>query len=188
MIDAAFIKKVFHASAVKSVKCVNGICVGELRETDPSASLKAVDLYGLSPDAVLIKLDSGLPPADILSKSGGQHQRCDYLVVTEYKNKKILIYIDLKSASSGKVQTGHVKRQFKGGVCFVKYFDAVMETFHGRPDFFASFDEVHYVVFYKPLLQKCPSRSLEFKCNQSIDKFLKYPNPFRPKIRQLIGW
>jgi len=185
MIDAKFIFQVLNPEAVRvPAQDQNGRRFIRLKENDPSAKLKTVDLYGVSPDAVAVKLDSGVPPADLLDKKGGQRRRCDYLLVTEFDKRKILLYIDLKSSHVD----NDVKLQFKGGVCLVKYLDAVMEQFHARKGFFETFGESRFVAFYKPpRLHKMPSRAPQAVGNTKIDKFYKYANPLTPHVKQLVG-
>lgn len=114
MIDGALLravlnKAVFHPVALDN----NGVSVAKLRESDPAAGLKAVDIRGVSSDAVLLKMDVGAPPADMLKKDLGQRCRCDYVLLTEHKGKRFLIYIDLKTATEGKLPRGGlVKRAF----------------------------------------------------------------------------
>jgi len=183
MIDVDFICKVLDPQAVvKPVKDVNGFRYVPLKETDPLAKLKSVHLYGVSADAVAIKLDCG-DPSVLFTNKGGQRKRCDYVVATEYNGKNILFYIDLKS---GHVD-GDVERQLKGGVCLVKYIGAVMELFHGKKDFFVRFDESRFVVFYKPPhLHKMTSRTQKAPRNTTVERFYKCPNTQKPWVSQLV--
>ena len=186
MIDGAFLKVVLNKAVFHPVVTDNGVSVAKLRESDPSAGLKAVDIRGVSPDAVLLKMDVGAPPADMLRKELGQRCRCDYILLTEHCGKRFLVYIDLKTAAKGKLQKGGVVKQFKGARCMLMYMDAIIDVFHGQRGFFKSFDECRYVAFYKPSLYKKPTRPLPMK-NDAPERFMKYPNPIRPTVRELVG-
>jgi len=185
MNDTQFIRQVLNQDAVSvpAQDSKSGRWFIQLKENDPSSKLKTVNIYGVSSDAVAVKLDSGDPPADLLDKKDGQRKRCDYLLLTEYQQRKILLYIDLKS----NCVKAAVKLQLKGGVCLVKYLSAVMEQFHDRQDFFASW-ESRFVVFYKPLrLSKIPSRAPQAVKNTTIDNFYPYPYVVCAHLSRLIG-
>lgn len=186
MIDGVLLKNVLNKTVFHPVVMDNGSFVARLRETDPSAGLKAVDIRGVSKDAVLLKMDVGAPPADMLRKELGQRCRCDYVLLTEFQGVRYLVYIDLKTSAGGRLPKGGLEKQFRGARCMLVYLDAIIDVFHKRRGFFKSFDEQRYVAFYKPRLYKMPTRPVAVR-NDCPERFLKYPNPIRPTVGELVG-
>lgn len=186
MIDGTLLKDMLNKSVFQPIVQENNVWVAKLKETAALAGLREVDICGVSKDSILLKMDIGAPPADLLKHELGQRCRCDYVLLTEYKGLRLIVYIDLKTAAGGHLHKGELVQQFKGACCMTKYLEAILELFHAKKDYFGAFPERRYVVFYKPRLQKNPTRPLPFK-NNKPESFLRYPNPIRPKIGELVG-
>jgi|GEM_PF-4443190 len=79
-----------------------------------------------------------------IDKLGVRH-RCDFLLVTEYKGKRVLIFIELKTSLQG--QTEQITTQFKGGTCLAKYISELHYQFY-QDDSIVKISELRYVVFH----------------------------------------
>lgn len=181
--DTGVIKKLLDPSALTLPIMASGINELQLKESDPSASLKLVRIRGVPKNTLLIKVDGASPLNSLLSAEKGIRQRCDYLVLTEKDNAPVLVYCELKSRNAS---ASEIARQFKGGVCIVRYFDSLLEKFLGTNDYFASIDKVYFVAFSKVKGWKRGSKKFGIALNTTEEKFCKCPRDY-VSLNELIG-
>ncbi|MDD3023143.1 MAG: hypothetical protein PHE26_04510, partial [Syntrophomonadaceae bacterium] len=94
----------------------------------------------------------------------------------------IILFIELKSTD---LNDNEVKRQFMGAECALDYCNAALKRFHNQDCYFDSFDK-RFVVFHKAgSIAKRPTRAKALNNNVS-SRYLKYPHPHEPSIRELV--
>ena len=104
------IRKLLDSSAVVMPNDDSGVLEMRLKETDPKAKLKLVQIRGVPSNSLLIKVDGAAPLNTLLSGENGIRQRCDYVLLTERKSGPILVFCEMKSSS---VRPSEVTRQFR---------------------------------------------------------------------------
>lgn len=135
----------------------------QIKESDPSAKLKTVNLKATTGDWFCFSPDEGRKCQRLHSKSNlvvmspllkidkifDHHCACDAVIVIKHQNKLSILYIDLKSGNP----TGY-SAQFKSSRQFVRYLLGLYEEFQGSK---LSIDNEKYIIFHgggKVLLNK----------------------------------
>ena len=177
------IRKLLDSSAVIVPTDDSGVLEIRLKETDPKAKLRLVQIRGVPKNTLLIKVDGAAPLNALLSAEKGIRQRCDYVLLTEKKNAPVLIYCEMKSTS---VSSSEVTRQFKGGVCIVQYFNSLMREFLGVSNFFDDRKEVCFVAFSKVKGWKRTTLKHGIALRSTAEKFCKCPSA-HVLLKELIG-
>lgn len=176
------IRKLLDSSAVIMPTDDSGVLEMRLKETDPNAKLRLVQIRGVPKNTLLIKVDGADPLNALLSAEKGIRQRCDYVLLTEKKNAPVLIYCEMKSKS---VSSSEITRQFKGGVCIVQYFNSLMREFLGVSNFF-DIKEVCFVAFSKVKGWKRTTLKQGIALRSTAEKFCKCPSAC-VRLKELIG-
>ena len=184
MIDIRAIASLMDSKALVHVESVFGRLRLVLKEAGKDAKLKRVFVGGIPRDSILIKTDGAKPLNELLSKNLGQRCRCDYILLAERNGRNVLVFCELKSKT---VIRSEITEQFKGSKCLVRYFEAMLQEFHGKGGVFPSSDEWYYVLFYKDSMRKRTSVAQRMKVGRSEKKFLWYPNPGIVNLLELVG-
>jgi hypothetical protein len=155
-----------------------------LKETGPAAKLKRVDIFDIPEGSILIKLDQVRQPDTLFKGSLGERRRCDYVLVTDFDNHPVMVFIELKSRA---VKDSEVTRQFKGAECLLDYCNSALDRFHGQNNLLGQCRKC-FVVFYKPSVAKQRTRPV-FSGNKrnSSESPLKYPSPRNPSLKALVN-
>lgn len=136
-----------------------------IKENDPSASLKHIIISGLTPGMIIFFPDKVTKHkgkagkyknymSSLLAKDGrSPHNRsCDAVIMIFNDNSYDceIIYIELKSGDKGSIA------QFKSTKCFIEYLKAILKEFH---EIVMSIKKSRYIVFTRrPSIHKVPSR------------------------------
>jgi hypothetical protein len=99
-----------------------------LKEQDPSAKLRTVEIVNVPKDTLLISLHDVNPEAwlrGLLESASelGLFKCCDYILLSAHNT----IFIELKSQ---KPDMGEVKKQLKSGTCLFTYCSSVLRQFY----------------------------------------------------------
>ena len=188
--DTDVLNELFSDNLMGDFGKKNGRRFARLKETDKGAKLKRVDIFDVPKESMLIKLDSTEPPHSLFKNGKGKCRRCDYVLITQTKYKRIILFIEMKSAK--RVPVREVKQQFRGAECVIDYCNATLKRFHDQTDFFGKYEK-RFVVFYKPSISKkatrLPKKSGYVKTSKTNDKpedMLKYHAPINPSLQSLI--
>ncbi len=161
----------------------NGRRFARLKENDPSAKLKKVDIYDIPQGSILIKVDEYCTLPDTIFKDNeGQRKRCDYVLVSSINGNNLILFIELKSAN---IRKADVERQFKGAECIIDYCDAALNRFHNQSDLLKGHKK-RFVIFYYIPLNKKPTRQKILKRNDAPENAYRYPNPQCPSLNSLV--
>lgn len=177
------IRKLLDSSAVVMPNDDSGVLEMRLKETDPKAKLKLVQIRGVPSNSLLIKVDGAAPLNTLLSAENGIRQRCDYVLLTERKSGPVLVFCEMKSSS---VRPSEVTRQFKGGICIVQYFDSLLREFLGTSNFFSSIKDVFFVAFSKVKGWKKTKRVNGMALRSTAERYCKCPSAY-VGLKELIG-
>lgn len=184
MIDINAIEALIDSKAIVGVEDRFGRPRLILKESGTDAKLKKVFVGGIPRDSVLIKLDGAKPLNALLAKDFGLRCRCDYVLLTERNGRKILVFCELKSE---RFSHPEVSAQFKGGKCLVRYFESLLQEFHGRRGVLPASEDWYYVLFYKDSTRKRTTKNQNVRGGRSEIKFCKYPNPSLVDLRDIVG-
>jgi hypothetical protein len=154
-----------------------------LKELDPDAKLKEVDVYDLSDDAVVIKIDQKDKTDSIFKGNRGEKKRCDYAIFTLIGDKGIILFIEIKS---GTIKKSKIEDQFKGGLCVLAYIEETLNQFFDRSNYFQDCERF-FVVFYRKNIDKKPTRPEKpKKKNDTPRDFFRCASTSNPSIKSLI--
>ncbi|MDR0611671.1 MAG: hypothetical protein LBG58_16305 [Planctomycetaceae bacterium] len=123
-----------------------------LKENDRSAKLREVQINGVSDDSILIKIDYGQANDQIFCNENGSLKRCDYLLITQLRRKKILLFMEMKS---NKVISTEIIQKFRASECLFDYMILVLRQFHDL-DFNYNEYKKRFVLFQEKPLPKRP--------------------------------
>lgn len=145
-----------------------------LEEKEPSAKLKSIVLRGLPQTAFALKLDDG-ELGYFLNHENGQRRCCDYILIIFKDKKRLLFFVELKSA---RWKQKHVVQQLRGGNCVISYCESVLSQFQNRHDFFSDFER-RYFSFHQPVsIAKKPTRpKLGNYSVNTADQVHRFPFP-----------
>ena len=155
-----------------------------LKESGADAKLKKVDLYDVSEDSLVIKLDRADPPKSLFKSDKGVRRRCDYVVITRMSDVYFMIFIEMKSKRQPRKE---IEEKFLGSECIVDYCDATLRRFFSEDAYFRKVKR-RFVLFYKPPLAKRRTRPSKASLrNDTVARVLKYASPVNPSVKELIG-
>ncbi len=184
MFDLSVMRELLVDEIVSSAGAEHGRCFALLKEDAPDSKLKPVKIFDVSPNSVLIKLDKSEQPKTLLQEGRGQRQRCDYVLLTIYQDRPLMLFVEMKSRTAKKPE---IQRQFKGAECIMDYCNSVLKRFHDQEDFLGQFQK-RFIVFYKSGLTKQRTRPvLHPHKNDTPERAYKYPNPYNPPLKSLIS-
>ena len=123
-----------------------------LSEPDPSAKLKTVNVNGLSSDFIALKPDDC--NYDFFQR-GYANKQCDYILLSEFENRKVAVFVEMKSnvsphdaevespVSNSHGQYASYVQQLRGSNCLFDLLVSVLSNF-----FKCSFLGEEYTRFY----------------------------------------
>ena len=105
-----------------------------LEESDQQGYV--LKLLGTPNDTIAFKADKFPPPECIFENSRHECKRADYVVIARHRNRKWIVYIEMKS---GKGKTAEIKQQLRGAKCLVTYCRAIVREFWEEHGFLQGF-------------------------------------------------
>ena len=118
------LRGILHQSSITKVSS-QGVAI--LKENDPSNPYE-VELRGLPPDSLLIKIDRFKEKTDFLNGRHGIARRADFALV----NADEIVFMELKS---GRIQQKEVERQLHGAQCVIDYCASIGNRFFNNANF-----------------------------------------------------
>ena len=97
----------------------------------------SVVINAMPHDSIVIKTDVFPAPKHIFNCSRGECKRADFVIITNTKNQKLIIFIELKK---GKGKTKEIAQQLKGSQCVVDYFKSIVNVFWEQKDFLKHYE------------------------------------------------
>ncbi|MGC9196219.1 MAG: hypothetical protein ACP5IL_12305 [Syntrophobacteraceae bacterium] len=183
MLDLSVMRELLVGEIIGSTGAEHGRCFAQLKEDAPGSKLKTVKILDVSHDSVLIKLDKFEQPRTLLQDGLGQRQRCDYVLLTVWQDKPLMVFVEMKSRTAKDAQ---IQRQFKGAECIMDYCNSVLKRFHGQADFMDCFQK-RFIIFYKPGISKRRTRPSYPPKSDTPERAYKYANPFNPSLGSLVS-
>ena len=147
----------------------------KIKETDPTAKLKLVNLRATSGDWFVLAPDKGRGPAALMSpllkvgKEHHHHRACDAVIVALQDDTLWLIFIDLKSDAPSGYAT-----QFQSTRQFARYLLGLLEEF--RAITFPAIEE-RFLLLHTSTSKKIPinKKPTALKLKNSLSKDPKQP-------------
>ena len=138
-----------------------------------------------SDDAIVIKIDNFPAPKSIFKGTKGECKRADFVIISKVGNKKIVIYIEIKSKATTS-QARDIIRQLKGAQCVVKYAQEIGCAFWGS-DPLDGF-ESRYVCLRNISISKRKTRiNTSSSIHDSPERMLKINCPNNLQFNELVG-
>ena len=121
----------------------------------------SIKIKGLPKEILILKADEFPALLKFFKGSQGESKRADYIILTNIKNKRIAIFLELKS---GNPDNKDIINQLKGAFCLYKYLQKVGQVFWGCTDFLMDY-EIKFVV-----IKETPQKT---KLNKKATKFIR---------------
>lgn len=155
-----------------------------VRLAEPNESDSFVDVKGLPPDAVVVKIDNFPAPVNFFVSENGLCKRADYAIFTDTTSKKRILIIEIKR---GKKDRTHLVQQFKGAICVLSYCKEIASRFFNCNSFLEDY-EIRYVSFCKTSIRKQKTRLQKpQQLNDQPDSFWKINQPTYIEFNHLVG-
>jgi hypothetical protein len=145
MSDIAILREMIKDTAIVPIsqdRYKNKVTLEEKEEKKTNQkSNYTFDILGLPAESnvIVIKVDDSFKsPDNIFHGYKGECKRCDYVIVADLDREKIIIFIELKGGESP--GNSHIIKQFKGGICFLRYCQEIGRIFWERPDFLKEYE------------------------------------------------
>ena len=113
--------------------------------------LSAVEVVNVPEDTVVINVDDNFSNERLFSGTLGESKRCDFIMISE--SAEVALFIELKASAPHAAD--HIK-QFKGGLCVLRYCQAVACEFLGHRNFLSCYG-TRYVAFVGLASRKRPT-------------------------------
>ena len=134
---------------------------------------------------IVLKIDNFPAPSKIFKCTKGECKRADFVIVFNGDNKKIIIFIELKSKSSTKSKK-HIIAQLKGAQCVMKYIEEVGKLYWNS-EFLSNF-EYRFVSLVDINVNKRTTRySSSQKTHNTPEDMLIIKSPGNLYFKQLIN-
>ncbi len=96
----------------------------QLEENTEDSKLKPIWLNGLSKNAVVFKLDKENINMDFIDPGlNNIYKRCDYIIISSYQTKNVIIFCELKSNSHK-----GAKQQLHSSIPFIDFIASLLNT------------------------------------------------------------
>ncbi|MDP8237803.1 MAG: hypothetical protein P9X24_01820 [Candidatus Hatepunaea meridiana] len=153
-----------------------------IKETDPSAKLRSVDICGFQSESnIVYSFDKQPPLSNYISPDSGYRKKCDAVVLTSYEGIDYLLFIELKSKNFSERD---ILDKFKSSRCFMDYIDSILKRFHN--DNLLNECERRLIVFYQPRLNKT-STNAKLQPYRRIGNALKIPYTVPILLKQILN-
>ncbi|MDR3196305.1 MAG: hypothetical protein LBU34_00420 [Planctomycetaceae bacterium] len=153
-----------------------------LKENDLSAKLREVQINGVSGDSILIKIDCVHANDYFFCNANGNLKRCDYLLITRVRHKKILLFMEMKS---NKIVETEIVQKFRASECLFDYIVSILRQFHDT-DFNYGEYKKRFVLFQEKPLPKRPVHSQ--RVGSTPDNYLsKNYDPQKPPTLESLS-
>jgi hypothetical protein len=107
-------------------------------------------------EAIAIKTDYFPSPKESVFKGDhGEGKRSDYAIIVNTKEKKVIVYIELK-ASSDTSKNKDIMKQLTGAECFLFYCQKIGQLFWDKKNFLKGY-ETRFIKFSKININKQPT-------------------------------
>lgn len=144
----------------------------------------SVTIQGIPDNSIVIKTDLFEAPKSLFNGKKGECKRCDYVIISDSKRKKVIVLIEMKGGSAKEIE---VIEQLKGGKCLVKYCQQIGIEFWQQNDFLSNYD-YRFISLKKININKKSTREKKQpKLHDSPENMLKISSPKILQFDILIG-
>lgn len=119
-----------------------------------------IKIKGLPKETFILKADEFPALLNFFKGLQGECKRADYIILTNIKNKKIVIFLELKS---GNPDNKDIITQLKGAFCLYKYLQKIGQVFWGYTNFLIDYEIKFAVIKEIPQKIKLKKQSSKFK-------------------------
>lgn len=126
-----------------------------------------IKIKGLPKETFILKADEFLALLNFFKGLQGECKRADYIILTNIKNKKIAIFLELKSGNS---DNKDIINQLKGAFCLYKYLQKIGQIFWGYTDFLMDYEIRFAVIKEIPQKTKLNKKTTKFKRENLVSK------------------
>lgn len=135
MSDLDILRELIRDDAIVPNRKSNSTATITLKESgDGHHSCYNINILGAPDETITINIDKNFPPTTkIFNGTKGECKRADFVLITDYANKKWIIYIEMKLSNNTK--RPEFIKQFKGTQCFITYCKSIGRKFWGQPNF-----------------------------------------------------
>ena len=119
-----------------------------------------IKIKGLPKETFILKADEFPALLNFFKGLQGECKRADYIILTNIKNKKIVILLELKS---GNPDNKDIITQLKGAFCLYKYLQKIGQVFWGYTNFLIDYEIKFAVIKEIPQKIKLKKQSSKFK-------------------------
>jgi hypothetical protein len=127
----------------------------------------SIKIKGLPKETFILKADEFPALLNFFNGLKGERKRADYIILTNIKNKKIAIFLELKS---GNPDNKDSINQLKGAFCLYKYLQKVGQIFWGETNFLTDYEIKFAVIKEIPQKIKLKKQTSKFKRENLVSK------------------
>ncbi len=120
----------------------------------------SIKIKGLPKETFILKSDEFPALLNFFKGLQGECKRANYIILTNIKNKKIAIFLELKS---GNPDNKDIINQLKGAFCLYKYLQKIGQTFWDYTDFLIDYEIKFAVIKEIPKKTNLDKKATKFK-------------------------
>lgn len=150
---------------------------------EPQCPDYSVSIKGMPPDAIVIKVDA-FRSDTIFNGRCGECKRADYVIITNSRGKKRILYIEMKRT---KASPKEVIDQLTGAKCFMHYCQEIGRMFWGEKAFLKDYKHRFISIGHISISKKKTRITRDIKTHDTPEKMLKIDWPHYLQFKHLIG-
>lgn len=137
MSDIDLLRRMIQKNAiVETERADGGQSYLKLEETNSAKGTEySIKICNVPDECIAIKSDKFPAPNAFFKRDKGQCRRSDYIVISKFKEKNWIVYIELKK---GKGQRSRIVEQLQGSQCLFDYCRSLGRSFWKVPTFLES--------------------------------------------------
>lgn len=181
--DLQILKELFKKDALQGLENNYHKFHTTLRE--PSCPDSSVLIADIPEESLVVKIDKFPDPSAVFNGDKGECRRADFLIISEYNDKKRILFIELKRTKDEKTK---IIQQLKGAVCALKYCQEAGKQFWNKSNFLDEF-EFRFVSFGHTAIRKRRTRIRRevSTTHNSPEKMMKIDWPANIRFNHLVG-
>lgn len=173
------LKKLFQKNTISTIEQHYNSYQVVLKEAKEGYELKILNVPS---DLMVINIDDNFNNNQIFQGNDGECKRCDFVLISEAE--KIVLFIELKK-SNNSTRVDKIN-QLKGGLCFIKYTQSIVEEFFNYPTFLKDY-KFCYAIFDNIHAKKRPTKLLHDKLeNTTPEKAVKISKTNSYQFKKLV--
>ena len=150
---------------------------------EPQCPRCCVTIFNIPESSVVIKMDRFGAHENFFKGSRGECKLPDYVIISEYKNRITICYIEMKSGTGN---SDEIIQKFKGGQCLLAYCGSIIKLFWMYPGVLREYEERFISICRISSRKKLKTKKASVSHNKP-ENMLKITGSCQLQFKELAG-